>query len=119
MSSNVQTANRACRAYSTAMLLACVLVVSNAFADEQFRTETIKFHDLSVGTSAGAAALYNRIHAAAKSVCVSSGVWAQINESACARKAEAQTVEKLNLPLLTAYYRMKNGGRTEVFTANR
>jgi UrcA family protein len=101
------------------MLLVCVLVVSHAFADEQFRTETVKFHDLNVSTSTGAEALYNRIHAAAKSVCVSSGYWAQIDELACARKAEAQTVEKLNLPLLTASYRMKHGGRTEVFTASR
>jgi UrcA family protein len=101
------------------MLLACVLVVSNAFADEQFRTETVKFQDLNVGTSAGVQALYHRIHAAAKRVCVSSGEWAQISEMRCATKAEAQTVEELNLPPLTAYYQTKNGGRTEVFAANR
>jgi len=64
-------------------------------------------------------ALYHRIHAAAKRVCVSSGKWAQINEMRCAAKAEAQTVEKLNLLPLTAYYQTKNGGRTDVFTANR
>ena len=121
MNSNVQTADRACRAYSTAMLLACVLVVSNTFADEQVRTETIRFQDLNVSTSAGVEALYNRIHAAAKHVCRSlSADWAaQISESACARKAEAQAVEKLDLPLLTGYYRMKNGGRKEVLTAKR
>ena len=43
MSANVQTTNRACSAYSTAMLLACVLVVSNAFADEQFRPRLSSF----------------------------------------------------------------------------
>ena len=119
MSANVQTTNRACRAYSTAMLLACVLVVSNAFADEQFRTETIKFQNLSVSTSAGVEALYERIHAAAKRVCPSSSDWTALYDRACARKAEAQAVEELNLPLLTGYYRMKNGVRTDVVTANR
>jgi UrcA family protein len=101
------------------VLLACVFVVSNAFADEQFRTETVKFQDLNVSASAGVEALYNRIHAAAKRVCFSSGDPVAISERGCARKAEAQAVEELNLPLLTGYYRMKNGGRTEVFTANR
>jgi UrcA family protein len=107
------------------MLLACVLVISNAFADEQVRTETVKFKDLNVSTSAGVDALYNRIHAAAKRVCFSSGEraaigeWAAISERGCARKAEAQAVEKLDLPLLTSYYRMKNAGRTEAFTAHR
>jgi len=119
MSANVQTTNRACRAYSTAMLLACVLVVSNAFADEQFRTETVKFQNLSVSTSAGVEALYERIHAAAKRVCPSSSDWVALYDRACARKAEAQAVEELNLPLLTGYYRMKNGVRTDVVTANR
>ena len=119
MSSNIQTTNKACRAYSTAMLLACVLVVSNAFANEQFRTETVKFQDLNVTTSAGVEALYNRIHASAKRVCIIPGDdWATA-ERACARKAEAQAVEKLNLPLLTDYAQMKNGGHTEMFTAKR
>ena len=119
MSSNVQTANRARRAYSTAMLLACVLVVSNAFADEQLRTETVRFQDLNVSTSAGVEALYKRIHAAAKRVCFSPGDRTAIYQSRCARKAEAQAVEELNLPLLTGYYGMKNGGRNEVLTADR
>jgi UrcA family protein len=101
------------------MLLACVLVVSNAFADGQLRTETVNFQDLNVDTSAGLQTLYHRIHAAAKRVCASSGEWAQIREVRCAGEAVAQTVEKLNLPPLTAYYQAKNGGRTEVFTANR
>jgi UrcA family protein len=101
------------------MLLACALVASNAFAGEQVRTETIKFQDLNVGASAGAEALYSRIHAAARHVCSSSGEWAQINEVRCITKAEARAVEKLNLPLLTVTYRMKHGGGTAVFAANR
>jgi UrcA family protein len=101
------------------MLLACVLVVSNAFADEQVRTETVKFQDLNVSTSAGVETLYNRIHAAAKRVCISSGAWAAINDLRCATKAEAEAVVKLDLPPLTAYFRMKHGSGTEVFAANR
>jgi UrcA family protein len=101
------------------MLLACVLVVSNAFADDQIRTETVKFQDLNVSTSAGVETLYNRIQAAARRVCFSSGEWAAISALNCATKAQARAVENLNLPQLTAYHRMKHGGRTEVLAANR
>jgi UrcA family protein len=119
MNSNVQTTNRACRAYCTAMLLACVLVISNAFADEQVRTETVKFADLNVNSQAGVEALFGRIHSAAKHVCSETDPLQRVAASACIWRAEARAIEKLNLPLLTVYYRMKNGGRTEVFTANR
>ncbi len=65
MNSNVKTISKAFFVGSTAMLLACVLVVSSAFADGQIRSETVKFQDLKVGTPAGGEALYRRIHAAA------------------------------------------------------
>ena len=61
--------NRAFVAHSTAMLLAGVLVVSNAAAAEQFRAETVKYQDLNVATPAGVEALYRRIHFAARRVC--------------------------------------------------
>jgi UrcA family protein len=119
MSSNVQTISKGFLACSTAMFLASVLAVSTAFADGQVRSETVKFQDLNVSTSAGVQALYGRIHAAARRVCVSAGNWAPISELACARKAEAQAIAKLDLPLLTAYYRMKTGGKTDTRIANR
>jgi UrcA family protein len=119
MSSNVETINRAFLAYLTALLLACVLVASNAFADDEVRSRTVKFQDLNVGTPAGVEALYGRIHAAAWRVCFSFGEQTPRSELACARKAEAQAIDRLNLPLLTAYYRTKTGGHSPELTANR
>jgi UrcA family protein len=120
MNSSVKTINEAFLACSTAMLLSCVLVVSSAFAADQVRSETVKFGDLNVGAPAGAEALYIRIHSAARRVCSQPGdVWQTHLESSCIKSAEAKAIEKVNLPLLTAYYRMKTAGHKETFTANR
>ena len=119
MNSNIRTGSRAPLAVSLAVVLACVLGASNAFADDQVRAETVKFHDLNVVTPAGAEALYGRIHAAAKRVCSESDRMHQQRAIACAKKAEAQAVENLNLPLLTAYHWANTGGATQPLSANR
>jgi len=119
MNSNVKTENRIPVAFSIAMLLACVCVVSSAFADDQVRSETVKFADLNVNTPAGAEALYTRIHGAAKRVCSQIDQVLVAADSTCARKAEAQAIEKLSLPQLTAYYQMKTGKHIEPFSASR
>jgi UrcA family protein len=120
MKSKIQTLNGAFLACSAAMWLSCVLVASSAFAGDQLPSATVRFQDLNVSTVAGTAALYSRIHSAAKSVCLQPGdVWVPMRGSACVKDAEARAIEKLNLPLLTAYYRTKTGGRAEPFTANR
>ena len=107
-------------AYLTTTLLACGLVASNAFADDQARTEAVKFPDLNVNTTAGVAALFRRIHVAAERVCAPPGGWAEnVRAAACARSAEAIAIEKLNLPVLTDYYRTKTTGRSERVAANR
>jgi UrcA family protein len=100
------------------MWLACVLLASNVYADEQVRTETVRFADLNVGAPAGAEALYGRIHAAARRVCEQptrdlAGI------RSCVTKAESEAIGKLSLPLLTAYYEKKTGNHPQVFTANR
>jgi UrcA family protein len=110
MSSKLQTLNRAFLAHCTAMLLACTFIASNALADEQVRSETVKFHDLNVSTSAGVEALYRRIHSAARHVCAPPEGWpTQLNSILCARDAESRAIAKVNLPALTAYYQMKTG----------
>jgi len=120
MNSSVKTINKALLAYPTAMLLACVLVVSSAFADDQVRSETVKFQDLNVGTPAGAEALYLRIHSAAKRVCSQpGGAWEMFHASTCIKDAEAGAIQKVNLPLLTAFYQTKTDGRKETLTAKR
>lgn len=120
MNSNVQTMNGTFLAHFAALLLAAALVTSTAFADEQVRSETVKFGDLNVSTSAGAEALYGRIHAAAKRVCtLSNDVWATYRMSPCIKSAEAKAIEKVNLPLLTAYYQSKTGGQPKALIATR
>jgi UrcA family protein len=119
MSSNVKTVNRVPRAFSTATLLACVWVVSTAFAGEQFRSETVKFQDLNLNTTAGVQALYGRIHAAAWRVCSSNEPVQQLGSSSCARKAEAEAIEKVNVPELTAFYRAKTGNNSQPLSASR
>jgi UrcA family protein len=97
---------------STAVLLASVWVVPGAFADEQVRTETVKFYDLKVDTPADARALYSRIHAAARRVCEDSDPTMRLAAIACVGGAEARAIQSLNLPQLTAYYREKTGNQS-------
>ena len=121
MNANIKTANRIPRTLSTAALLMCVCAFSGAFAGEQVRSEKVKFQDLNVDTPEGVQALYGRIHAAAKRVCSESDPVLQSAESACARKAEGNAIEKLNLSQLTAYYKIKtkNGDHTQPLVATR
>lgn len=122
MNSNVKTDSWAPVAFSTAMLLACVLVVSHAYADDEARSETVKFADLNVGTPAGVETLYGRIHAAAQRVCPEPDIRElahMARAKACITKAESEAIEKVNLPLLTAYYQKKTGSQPERLSANR
>jgi UrcA family protein len=119
MKSNVKTDRRTRLVLPTATLVAFGLVASSAFADDQFRMETVKFQDLNVGTPAGVETLYGRIHSAAKRVCSEADRIEQARASACAKKAEARAVGTLNLPTLTTYYQVKIGGFTQPLSANR
>jgi UrcA family protein len=90
------------------VLLACVFVVSSAFADEpdtRVRTEDIMFQDLNLTTTAGVDALYQRIHSAAQRVCTDSG---QSNLDAsvsakCSKDSLARAIKEIDLPALTAF----------------
>lgn len=110
--------NRVVLAFSAAMLLTCE-VAASVYADNQVRTQTVRFQDLNVETPAGVQALYGRIHAAAERVCSESDPSRQIAADACAKRAEAEAVGNLGLIQLTAYYRMKTGDGTDALTANR
>jgi UrcA family protein len=106
MNSNIKTDNRPFLACSTAMLLACVLAASNAFADDQVRSETVKFADLKVDTPAGAEALYRRISAAAQRVCryEASSIYGPSTWQNCVRPTVDATVARVNKPRLTALH---------------
>jgi UrcA family protein len=110
MNSNVKTDNGLFLACATAMLLACVLVTSNAVADDQVRSETVKFADLKVDTSAGVEALYRRIYGAAQRVCgyeagaiQGPSIW-----RSCVRPTVDATIAKVNNPRLTALHTGRN-----------
>ena len=116
MNSRVKTHNGFFLACSAAMLLVCVLAGSNAFAAEQSRSETVKFADLKVDTSAGVAELYRRINSAARRVCLwettnvqSARIWQN-----CIRPTVDAAVAKVNNPRLTALH---SGHSSPVVTA--
>ncbi len=108
-------------AAATAMLLMTAWGTSSAIADEQVRSEKVKFSDLNVESAEGAKVLYGRIHAAAKRVCSERDPIMQPAEIACTAKAEADAIGKLNLAQLSEYYqnKNKNGDRTQRLVAAR
>ena len=93
------------------VLLACVFVVSSAFAaepDGEVRMEDVKFQDLNLDTAAGVDALYKRIHAAAQRVCAVHaqeylGSFSGRAAAKCTKDAEAQAIKEINLPALTVF----------------
>jgi UrcA family protein len=119
MSSNIKTDNRAIlRRAALVTCLACLVAVSVAYAEDDPRSETVKFTDLNVSTQAGAEALYARIHAAARRVCDQPpGEEAAIGP--CMRKTENETIAKISIPLLTAFYQRKTGDHPPTITASR
>jgi len=70
----------------------------------------VKFGDLDVSTSQGAAALYGRIKRAADSVCwrmYDSDAAYKQNKDACLQTVIANAVTKVNQPALSAVYAVK------------
>jgi UrcA family protein len=118
MNPNLRTAQRALLGYAMAMALASGLVTSNAQADEPVRSETVKFADLNLNTTAGAEALYTRIHAAAWRLC-EQPAGEQAATARCMSKTESDAIGKVNAPLLTAFYQKKTGTSPQTITANR
>jgi UrcA family protein len=108
-------------ALTTALLLASLWGAPGAFADEQVRSERVKFPDLNVDTPEGVQTLYSRIHSAAKHVCSESDPILRQAVNTCISKAEANAIEKLNLSQLTAYYKIKTkaGERVSPLVAAR
>lgn len=117
MKTDVKTVNRHVLGYAAALWLACGLVASNAHANDA-RSETVKFADLNLGSTEGVAALYGRIHAAAKRVCEQpAGELAAVGR--CVTKTEAEAIGKVNVPSLTAFYQAKNGAPSKTIIATR
>jgi UrcA family protein len=72
----------------------------------------VKFADLDVSTSQGAAALYGRIHSAAVEVCSRMYVTEDAykwHKDACLLKVIGDAVTKVNRPTLSAVFASKSG----------
>ena len=92
---------------AVAMSLMCTSLVAVAFIPK----ETVKFQDLNIGSPVGAAALYQRLHAAAQHVCFTKWDRDPVKmqrAEACANEAESRAVSQLNVAELTAYYQKKS-----------
>jgi UrcA family protein len=86
--------------------------VSNADDDTAPPQVIVKFADLDVSTSKGAAALYGRIHSAAVDVCSRMYVMEQAykwHKYACLQKVIGDAVIKVNRPALSAVFASKFG----------
>ena len=111
------------KASAATVMFTCILATGSAFASpfsEQAPSEIVKYQELNLNASAGVAALYSRIHAAALRVC-SSGTrdLARLGEEkTCAKEAEAKAVRQVNVDALTAYYEVKTGRPVAKFAAN-
>jgi len=74
-------------------------------------TRTVKFGDLDLSRSAGAAALYSRIQNAASAVCepaISAGPKeSTLFAKRCREQSIARAVADVNAPALTSYYLTK------------
>jgi len=88
-------------------LSACADVYA-APAGYDVATRTIKYGDLDLARSAGAATLYSRIQNAARAVCepaTSSRAWESIRLThRCVEQSIARAVADVNSPALTSYY---------------
>jgi UrcA family protein len=84
--------------------------VSTAADSSDVRTITVKFGDLNISNPEGAAKLYNRIRAAAESVCSDSDadIWVKASVNRCIHKAIADAVMKVNQPALFVVYNQHN-----------
>ena len=77
-------------------------IAASASDDSGLRKITVKFGDLDVSSSQGAATLYSRIRSAALKVCSQPDpIW---NSRSCVDKAVAEAVTKVNRPALFAVY---------------
>jgi UrcA family protein len=94
---------------SVASGLAALPAVADNFDPPQM---TVKYADLNLGNSAGAAVLYARIRHAAENVCLQfdgAGLDVHAQKEACINKAISAAVAQVNASTLSALYRGTTG----------
>ena len=101
----------------TEQALIALIFADNRAVDQVGDLGPDDFADLNLGTSAGVKALYARIHAAARRVCEQpAGEPAAVR--GCMTKAESDAIERVDAPLLTAFYQKKTGSQPRTITAS-
>lgn len=77
--------------------------LSSVVQAEELQTKTVRFNDLDLSTTDGAKTLYNRIRAAARTVCTSyeTDPILRMAGKACIDKAIDNAVRQVNAPALT------------------
>jgi UrcA family protein len=122
------TSTRSTRGMIVAAILTSLIssfsAVCNAADSTDVRTTIVKYADLDVATSQGAAALYNRIRFASEGVCSPSDphdLAAMSRWQKCVKQAIAGAVSKVNQPALSALYAAKYGVQqpAKILTADR
>jgi UrcA family protein len=95
-----------------AILLGPLSVCANAYAQPgyQLATRTVKFDDLDLTRTAGAATLYSRLQTAARAVCepASGGRDAYLLMRRCIDQSITRAVGDVNAPALTSYHLTRN-----------
>ncbi|MGD0504678.1 MAG: UrcA family protein [Steroidobacteraceae bacterium] len=123
ISMNTMTTSRSFRGVlATAVLSAfgCSLATVCSAADPMDPPQTtVKYADLNVSKSEGAAALYARIQRAARQVCPPLDLRNLSSEAhaVCVHKAIADAVAKVDQPALFAVYSAHNGQPTPIVLA--
>jgi UrcA family protein len=113
MNTITSTRFRALVAGAILSALACAFATVSRADDSTAPPQVVvKFADLDVSTSQGAAALYRRIHGAAVDVCSRMYVDEQAykwHKDACLQKVIGDAVIKVNRPVLSAVFASKFG----------
>ena len=82
-------------------------VAATIVPGDEVPARTVKFADLNLTRSEGAAMLYARISAAAREVCQPATTWVPqllFRAYRCREEAIARAVADVNAPVLTSYY---------------
>ncbi len=94
--------------------IACAAPPSNSVGDGA-KQYVVRYSDLDLAKSAGAAALYARLQQAARAVCApfeGRELALAAQHRACMDRAVAGAVAEVNRPLLSAYHQLRTRGRT-------
>jgi UrcA family protein len=105
-------------------LISSFSAVCNAADAADVPKTIVKYADLDVSTSQGAATLYSRIRFAAETVCLpvdQRNLAAMFRRKQCVQQAIAGAVAKVNQPALSAVYAAKYGvlQPAKILTADR